>query len=219
MRRGTGALSPTYDEALDLAASIHRWQKRKGTDIAYLSHLMTVSALVLEDDGSEEQAIAGLLHDAVEDGPPQAAAEIERRFGRRVRELVEACSDGVPGERHDQPWRLRKEAYVAHLENGPLDALVVTAADKLHNLRCTLDDLHMAERRGQEVAWPKSNACVHLNLWYYASVLGALQRRIPASRTVAVLERVLDEVGAMLGEQLPEATSTCPTCTACTDGA
>lgn len=217
--RGAGPLSRTYDEALALAASIHREQQRKGSHVAYLSHLITVSALVLEDDGTEDQAIAGLLHDAIEDGPQYAGEEIERRFGAGVRAIVAACSDGLPGERDDQPWRDRKQAYVRHLEHTHPSALVVTAADKLHNLRCTLDDLHMAQRAGQAVAWPKSNECVHLNLWYYATVLDVLQRRILSSRSCVALERVLNEVCSLLHTEPPAATSSCPTCTLCERGA
>ena len=127
-------LSTTYEEALILAADLHRTQKRKGSDIPYLSHLLSVSALVLENGGTEEEAIAGLLHDAIEDakdGPEaeRVRGEIGDRFGAEVLSIVEACTDADAGEKaveneqdieeRRRRWRIRKERYIEHLETAP----------------------------------------------------------------------------------------------------
>jgi (p)ppGpp synthase/HD superfamily hydrolase len=206
-------MGPKYVEAFAFAAELHHDQLRKGTDIAYLSHVMSVSALVLEDGGTEQEAIAGLLHDAIEDGPPEAAAQIADRFGDEVLQLVRACSDDAKGEARDETsWRMRRDSYVAHLEVAPLGALRVTAADKLHNTRCTVDDLRI------EGNWPKSHACAHQHLWYYASVSAVVSRRLPDSRTGAVLDRTVDELCQVAGQPRPEPSPEAPTCT-CEDAA
>lgn len=135
-------MTPKISEAFDLARSLHERQMRKGTSIPYISHLMSVSALVLEHGGDEIQAIAGLLHDALEDAGPEHGATIRKRFGERVLRIVEGCTDGVPDTAGRKPdWRERKEAYLAHLANVDGDTLLVSACDKLHNARAILLDL------------------------------------------------------------------------------
>src|SRR3954452_12745809 len=138
---GAGPLSEQFDEALVYAAAHHRTQMRKGSRVPYMSHLMSVSALVLEHGGNEDQAIAALLHDAVEDAPagegPTVLREIRERFGERVADIVEACSDGLDesGNRTGS-WPERKRPYVAGLLDPAKksdEALLVTAADKIHN--------------------------------------------------------------------------------------
>ncbi len=117
--RGSGPLTERYVAAVRLAERTHHAQFRKGTHIAYLSHVMSVSALVLEDGGSEDEAIAGLLHDAIEDGRPPPKDEIRERFGHEVLVMVLACSDDEPAaDGVKRPWLERKEAYVAHLESA-----------------------------------------------------------------------------------------------------
>jgi (p)ppGpp synthase/HD superfamily hydrolase len=206
--RGTGPMGPKYVEAFEFAAALHQEQARKGTTIAYLSHVMSVSALVLEDGGTEQEAIAGLLHDAIEDGPPDASAQIADRFGGEVLQIVLACSDDAAGKARDEhSWRARKAHYVKHLEIAPLGALRVTAADKLHNTRCTVDDLRI------ERNWPQSNACVHQHLWYYATVSGVVSRRLPDSRTAAILDRTVTELCEEARQPRPEPSPEAPTCT------
>jgi (p)ppGpp synthase/HD superfamily hydrolase len=212
--RGSGPMGPKYVEAFEFAADVHHDQFRKGTTIAYLSHVMSVSALVLEDGGTEQEAIAGLLHDTIEDGPPTGAAQISDRFGDDVLQLVLACSDDAEGMARDEhSWRARKTHYVQHLEIAPLGALRVTAADKLHNTRCTVDDLRI------EGEWPKSNACVHQHLWYYATVSEIASRRLPDSRTAAVLDRTVTELCEAAGQPRPKPSSEAPLCATCDDAA
>jgi (p)ppGpp synthase/HD superfamily hydrolase len=128
------ALGPRFDEALAYAADAHAGQVRKGTSIPFVAHLLAVTALVLEDDGDEDHAIAALLHDAPEDaGGRDRLDDIRRRFGDRVADIVEACSDTF--EVPKPAWRPRKERYLTHLETAPDDVLRVSLADKVHNLR------------------------------------------------------------------------------------
>src|SRR3712207_2691280 len=143
---GSGPLSTRYDEALVYASEHHRKQLRKGSRVPYLTHLMSVSALVLEHGGTEDQAIAGLLHDAVEDAPMGTGgavlADIRERFGDDVADIVRACSDGLDaGGNRSGTWAERKLAYVEALPGKPAETLVVTAADKTHNGLCIAADV------------------------------------------------------------------------------
>lgn len=138
------ALTHRYTEAVAYAAAIHATDVRKGTDTTYLCHLLGVSALVLEAGGDENQAIAGLLHDAVEDaGGLARLQDIRARFGPIVADIVLACSDST-----DEQWKAatnyweRKQAYLNHLENDASDpAVMVSIADKVHNARALVTDL------------------------------------------------------------------------------
>ena len=127
-------LTRRFELALQFASGLHHSQCRKGTPVPYISHLMAVSALVLEAGGDEDLAIAALLHDAVEDqGGPPTLQTIRRMFGDRVADVVMECSDT---DREPKPlWRERKEQYLAHLLSASTDALLVSIADKLHNAR------------------------------------------------------------------------------------
>ena len=186
--------------AFDYAAQCHAGQVRKGTQIPYLSHLMGCASLVMEaaaddeaepPDDIEELVIASLLHDAVEDcGGPPVLADIRRRFGDRVADIVEHCTDAMPppGEAKP-PWAERKQAYLAALEHkDDFRALLVTAADKLHNTRAILTDLRMHEREGrpQEDFWMRFVADkpdtdlkqrVPEILWYYQSLADVISRK------------------------------------------
>ncbi len=128
-------------DATCFALSIHARQTRKGSGIPYIAHLLGVASLVLEHGGDEEQAIAGLLHDAIEDAGAQQESVIADRFGPRVAGMVRDCTDADTLPK--PPWRARKEAYIAHLESVGSDALLVSASDKLHNARAICTDLRI----------------------------------------------------------------------------
>ncbi len=132
-----------FGEALSFALDRHRNQARKGTTIPYIAHLLQVCGLVLEAGGDEDQAIAALLHDAIEDAPAGEAGRVRReirgRFGGRVLRIVEACTDADVQPK--PPWRQRKETYLHHARDLEDDALLVASADKLHNARAILRDL------------------------------------------------------------------------------
>jgi hypothetical protein len=185
-------LSPRFDRALAMARDLHAGQVRKGTKIPYISHLMAVSSLVLDDGGNEDEAIAALLHDAVEDqGGKATLGRIRQQFGARVASIVDACSD--TDEVPKPPWRARKEAYVAHLSDPdlPQGTLRVSLADKLHNARSILFDL----RAGEDV-FSRFSASREETLWYYdelAKTFGSLTR----SAMVAELRTVVDELVAL----------------------
>jgi (p)ppGpp synthase/HD superfamily hydrolase len=149
-------LSERFDAALVLAHRIHRRQRRKGTEIPYIAHVLTVSALVLEHGGNEVQAIAALLHDAIEDAPPELGVhevrrQIREQFGDAVLAIVEHCSD--TDVQPKPPWIERKASYLEHLAVAADEALLVSAADKLHNLRSLLRD----HRVVGEALWDRFN--------------------------------------------------------------
>jgi (p)ppGpp synthase/HD superfamily hydrolase len=188
----SGLLSPRFAEAVAWAIELHGDQVRKGTPIPYVSHLLAVAALVLEGGGSEDEAIAAVLHDTLED-TDATARDIEERFGRDVAQIVLACTDTT--ESPKPPWRPRKEAYLRHLaEEATTDgALLVAAADKLHNARSILADL----RRDGDQLWTRFNAGPEDQLWYYRSLVDILSRRLPGpltdelARVVTDLERAI----------------------------
>lgn len=184
-------LTSAFGEALAHAHDLHREQLRKGADVPYVSHLLAVSSLVLEAGGDEEQAIAALLHDALEDqGDKTSFAEIQRRFGGRVAKIVRACSDTevVP----KPPWRERKQNYVKRLENEPEDVLLVSVADKLHNARATLAD----RRSDGPSVWLRFNVGVEDQRWYYEALVEVFARRLPRNRLAVDLERTVAELFA-----------------------
>jgi (p)ppGpp synthase/HD superfamily hydrolase len=163
---GNRSLSDRFDQALRRACELHRSQFRKGTEIPYLSHLLAVASLVLEDGGDEDQAIAALLHDAAEDqGGRPTLDSIRSEFGDRVASIVEACSDTYIQPK--PPWRERKENYLEHLrKETSAEVLRVSAADKLHNARCIIADY----RRGGESVWQRFNAGKEDQAWYYGEL-------------------------------------------------
>ena len=199
---GSGPLTDRYDQALAYASAHHREQLRKGSRVPYLTHLMSVSALVLEHGGSEDQAIAGLLHDAVEDAPAGTGgavlADIRERFGDAVADIVRACSDGLDADgNRSGTWAERKRPYVAQLGEKPLDALLVTAADKTHNGLCIAADV----RRYGQGFWSTFNASRDELLWYYTSVERAVAERLPGSSIAGALRRAVDELVAAAGTE------------------
>ncbi len=181
-------LSGRFEDALVYAARVHSGQRRKGTDVPYVSHLLAVAGLVLEDGGSEDQAISALLHDALEDQPERTSPdEIAHRFGDEVARIVEECSDTVTHPK--PPWRERKERYLEHLECADEAVLRVSCADKLHNARTILRDVR---RHGDEV-WRRFNAGREDQLWYYQSLAEVFTRRFPSPLSDE-LRRVVDDL-------------------------
>jgi (p)ppGpp synthase/HD superfamily hydrolase len=176
--------------AAELAFRLHAAQRRKGTAIPYISHLMAVSALVLEHGGDEEQAIAALLHDAIEDCGAEQEAVIRARFGPRVGAIVRACTDAEVSPK--PPWRARKEACLAHLEHAPTEALLVSACDKLHNARAILADLRA---EGPSV-FARFTAGQKGTLWYYAALAAAFRRLLPGR----LAEELAREVATLWAE-------------------
>jgi (p)ppGpp synthase/HD superfamily hydrolase len=186
-------LGERFSRALVRATEIHREQKRKRTEadpeIPYVSHLLAVCALVLQDQGSETEAVAALLHDAAEDqGGEAMLAQIQAEFGSDVARIVAECSDTF--EQPKPPWRGRKERYLAHLAEVSPSALRVSVADKLDNARAILFDY----RRLGDMLWerfhPESD-----QLWYYRALVKAY-REIAGfdSPLIEELDRTVSEI-------------------------
>ena len=181
-------LTERFDEALALASDLHRRQRRKGGDIPYVSHLLAVSALALEYGADEDEAIAALLHDAVEDqGGAKIHTEIAGRFGERVAEIVDGCTD--TDQTPKPPWRERKEAFIESIRQASDSVRLVVACDKLHNALCTLEDLR---QEGGEV-WSRFNGARDGTLWYYRTLVEALDGRVPRRLS----RRLVDAVDAL----------------------
>jgi hypothetical protein len=180
-----------FERALSLAHRLHQNQVRKGTPIPYIAHLMAVSSLVLEDGGSEDEAIAALLHDAVEDqGGRPTLDRIRELFGQRVAELVEGCTDAYGSPK--PPWRKRKEDHLAHLAQADPGIQRIKTADMLHNIRCTLKGF----RESGAALWERFSVGRDEQLWYYRSACRIFSRQKVSAhlpelrRTVALLARL-----------------------------
>ncbi len=160
-------LTDRFDDALAYASRIHREQQRKGSGIPYVSHLLAVAAVALENGADEDQAIAALLHDAVEDqGGLARLDDIRARFGDDVAGMVADCTDSH--ETHKPEWRPRKEAYVASLAHKPSRSLAVSLADKTHNASAINADLRA---HGASV-WDRFTGGKD-SLWYYRALADA----------------------------------------------
>jgi GTP pyrophosphokinase len=180
-------------DALAAAARIHGAQVRKGTDIPYLSHLLGTCAIALEYGASEDEAIAALLHDAIEDGlPTDAARRTVWGFGDEVGRIVEGCTDANVHPK--PPWRERKRAYIERLADEDRSVLLVSASDKLHNARSIVRDL----RVHGDGLWDRFNAGRDESLWYYRSLVAAY-RANPAHMPELIdeLERTVSEMEAL----------------------
>ncbi len=187
------AMTSRFEQALVFAAQLHREQRRKGSNVPYVSHLLAVAALVIEHGGDEDEAIAALLHDAVEDqGGVTTREKIRDRFGARVTGIVDGCTDSetIP----KPPWEERKRVYIASLSESSASVRLVCAADKLHNARSILSDY----RDVGEKIWKRFEARKEGTLWYYRSVL---DRLVQAGRTPLVdeLDRVVSELERLAG--------------------
>lgn len=157
-----------FEEALVFAAQKHKDQTRKGTAIPYISHLMQVSGIALENEADEDEAIAALLHDVMED-QDVTEQELTAKFGPTVAAIVAGCSDSASTDK--APWRERKEAYIAHVLTASPSVRLVSSCDKLHNARAILADY---QELG-EALWPRFNASREGILWYYQSLANAFQ--------------------------------------------
>ncbi len=182
------ALTERFLAAVALAQEVHGHVRRSGTEIPYLAHLLVVTGLVIEDGGDEDQAIAAMLHDAVEDGGGRAMLErIARSFGPRVAAIVEACSDTVDvGE--PEAWIERKRRYLAHLPEVEDDAILrVALADKVHNARSIVRDY----REEGHALWERfTQKTAREQLSYYGGLLTFFEARRPGPLTEDLLRAV-----------------------------
>lgn len=211
-------LTDRYKDAILFAARLHDGHMRKETEVAYLSHLLSVSALVMENGGDEDEAIAALLHDAIEDqgddyesafhveprhGRRALERDIELLYGERVRRLVESCTDDEDFEKPPvgeagtvEDWRARKAHHLDHLAwQEDSGALRVACADKLHNARSILIDY---EEHGEGL-WKRFRARTKENqLWYYDGMASVFRRHADEMDDTG-LKRLVHELEVVIG--------------------
>lgn len=181
-------LGPRFRRAFLFAADKHAGQTRKASTIPYIAHLMGVASLALEAGGDEDLAIAALLHDVVEDcGGLPMLKEVRRRFGKRVARVVEGCTDADTYPK--PPWRARKEKYIAHLKKADADTRLVSAADKLNNVRSIVSDY----RAIGESVWSRFNGGREGTLWYYRTLRDEFLRHKP-NRITRELDLAVNEL-------------------------
>lgn len=200
----SGSFGPRFLEAVDLAVRCHSDHTRKGTDMPYLGHLLSVCGMVIHAGGDEDEAVAALLHDVLEDRPGCVTPpEIEDMFGLRVLAIIEGCSDDLPsdgsrrdaGRRRDADnWLERKTRYLAHLTKVDTSVLRVSCADKVDNARAIVADL----RRHGEAVWKRFNAGRDRQLWYYRGLVQVFRDR----------RNDLGEAGAWLVDELDRLVAT-----------
>ncbi len=179
-------LTKKYKKALDYALLAHAHHTRKGSDIPYFSHVIGVSSLVLEYRGNEAQAIAGLLHDIIEDCGIEHKPLIQEKFGDTVLQLVMDCTDSVSLPK--PAWKIRKEAYIASLDDKADSSLLVSCCDKIHNARAIDRDYAEKGERFWDIFKPDKNAIE----WYYKNITEKfLNRDIRAAKE---LERVVNHI-------------------------
>ncbi len=186
-------LTHRFDDAFGYAHAVHNLQTRKGSGAPYLAHLMGVASIVLDDGGSEDEAIAALLHDAAEDhGGRPRLDDIRTRFGEAVAAIVEDCTDSW--EMPKAPWLERKQAYIEHARHLPAPSLRVSAADKVHNAYAILRDL----RNSGEEVWTRFRAGPDDVMAYYDSLARAY-RESGGGRLVDELERIVRGIQREMG--------------------
>jgi (p)ppGpp synthase/HD superfamily hydrolase len=186
-------LGPCLQRAFRYAAEKHAGQTRKQTAVPYLSHLMAVASLVLEAGGDEEMAIAALLHDVVEDcGGMPRLREVRTQFGMRVAKIVEGCTDAYVVPKPE--WLERKTNYLREVKHADAETRLVSAADKLHNVRTILADY----RRDGESVWKRFSGKKDGTLWYYRALSDEYQRRNP-NRITRELEIAVAELERAVG--------------------
>jgi (p)ppGpp synthase/HD superfamily hydrolase len=188
-------LGPRLQQAFRYAAEKHAGQTRKQTAVPYLSHLMAVASLVLETGGDEDMAIAALLHDVVEDcGGLPRLRDVRKQFGPRVAMIVEGCTDAYVEPKPE--WLQRKKDYLRELKHADAETRLVSASDKLHNVRTILADY----RQQGEAVWRRFTGKKEGTLWYYRALCDEYQRWSP-NRITRELEIAVTELERAVSRQ------------------
>lgn len=185
-------LSQRFTDALTFATHLHANQTRKGGRVPYIAHLLGVASIALEHGANEDEAIAALLHDAIEDqGGEATRQEIRRRFGDTVTEIVDGCTDSDTTPK--PPWQQRKTDYIAHIPKASASVLLVSAADKLYNARSILNDYRLIG----DVVWQRFHGGKDGTLWYYRAIVDAF-RTTGSAPLFDELERVVSELECLV---------------------
>jgi GTP pyrophosphokinase len=186
-------LTSRFENALVYSYKLHKDQTRKYLAVPYFAHLMGVTSMVLEAGGDEDTAIAALLHDAVEDGGGlPVLEEIRRQFGDRVGDIVDQCTDAYTYPK--PPWRERKEQYITKMDQATPEARLVSAADKLYNVRTIIGAYKLL---GEEV-WGLFNGGKEGTLWYYRTMLGIFLHK-GVDPLIEIYAEAVDEMEHMVG--------------------
>jgi len=198
MNEAETRLTDRFLDAVRYAARVHAGQRRKGTKIPYLGHLLAVASLVIDAGGTEDEAIAALLHDAAEDqGGERRLEEIRTHFGSRVTDIVESCSDSLEEDpKKKAPWRERKQRYIDHLAaEDDISAYLISAADKLHNARSMLDDYRVVG----ESLWSRFSRDGGRDriIWNYRQLIGVYGGEPTDPRRTTIVRRLTDVVDAL----------------------
>ena len=182
-------MSHRFIEAVEFANELHGNQVRKGTNAPYISHLLIVAGLVLQHGGDEDEAIAALLHDTVEDcGGKPVMEKIRERFGDKIAGLVDGVTE--TDVRPKPPWKERKNYYIAKIKNANPSVRLISCADKIHNLRSILFDY----RTVGEKVWDKFKADKSETLWFYRSLVDAFRESGDSRPVFVEMERILNEL-------------------------
>jgi (p)ppGpp synthase/HD superfamily hydrolase len=184
-----------FKAALCYATDLHAEQIRKGSGVPYVAHLLGVTSLVLEYGGTEDEAIAALLHDAVEDqGGPETRLKIAEKFGENVAQIVDGCTDSDLTPK--PPWRERKEVYINHLEEASPSIRLVSSCDKLYNARSILADYRiMGDQIWERFKGGKKDG----TLWYYQSLISHF-KKTGNHPVYDELERTVNEILRLVGK-------------------
>jgi (p)ppGpp synthase/HD superfamily hydrolase len=186
-------LTNRFVEALGYAAELHLHQRRKGKGQPYVGHLLGVAAIVIQHGGGEDEVIAALLHDAVEDqGGLSRLGEIREKFGERVARIVDGCTDSYEVSRERRDWEERKRAYIEKVTHAPEDVRLVSAADKLANAREVLADFRLEG----DAVFNRFQGRKQGTLWYYRTLVNVF-RKAGASPLVDELDRVVSELESL----------------------
>ncbi len=190
-------LTQRFVEALRYAAELHQFQRRKGKGQPYVGHLLGVAAIVIQHGGGEDQVIAALLHDAVEDqGGLPRLDEIRNKFGAEVARIVDGCTDSYEARGEKRDWEERKRAYIERVAHEAEDVRLVSAADKLANAREILADYRV---EGDEV-FKRFQGRKHGTLSYYRRLVDVF-RAAGTTPLVEELERVVSELERLAGKK------------------
>ena len=192
-------LGPRFDAAVQYALIVHSGQERKGSRVPYVSHLLGTTGIVLQFGGSEDQAMAAMLHDAAEDqGGKERLDDIRVRFGERVAHMVEGCTDTLVNPKPE--WEPRKLAYIKRVATEDADTRLVSAADKLDNVRAITADLREV---GADL-WKRFKGG-EKTLWYYRALVEAYERAEKSAlvRELAIAVRDMERLAAEKGTGRP----------------
>ena len=187
--------TPTVDRALAVAARCHAGQTRKDDPTPYIAHPVAVAMIVSDFTTDEDVVVAALLHDVLEDVPPSvySAADMTAEFGERVTEMVRGVSEEKAAGQETPPWRVRKEGYLAQLADDSPECLLISAGDKIHNLRSMV----AAHGRLGDEMWGLFNAGPDEKLWFYGAIADTVCQRLGDCAASRELRRAVDDVATL----------------------